>query len=57
MVLIYPVFPQIQTWLIFSFVVIVAVIFWAFAILLLFLKDINRLPAQTEEDKEHNPKP
>jgi uncharacterized membrane protein len=48
MVLIYSVFPQIQIWLIVSFVVIVAVIVWAFALLILFLKDINRLPTETD---------
>jgi hypothetical protein len=50
MVFIYPVFPEVSTWLIVSFVVITIVIVWAISLVISFMKDINRITERAGAD-------
>jgi hypothetical protein len=48
MILVFPLFPQISNWLALALLLIVAVIGYAFALLLITLKEVNRLKISQE---------
>jgi len=48
MYFVFPIFPQVQTWSIVSFIVIIGVILWALILFVSFFKEINRIPTQKE---------